>query len=58
MAGSISWAIYIITAALLMLNVYHYMKVKSLEKEIFTLRRESENIKKQVFKLKGDVNSS
>ncbi len=56
MAGSISWIIYIITAALLLLNVYHYLKVKSLEKEIFTLRRESEYIKKQVLKLKGDVN--
>ena len=49
------WVIYTITAALLLLNVYHYLKVKSLEREIFSLREESEYIKRQVLELKGDV---
>jgi|Deesub1362A_J573_1020465.scaffolds.fasta_scaffold00365_4 uncharacterized protein YoxC len=58
MTDSITTVIYIIAAALLLLNVYHYIKIKSLEKEIFTIRRESEKIKKQVLKLKSDITSS
>ncbi|WP_456474010.1 hypothetical protein [Candidatus Pyrohabitans sp.] len=58
MAGSIPWIIYIIVLALLLLNVYHYMKVKSLEKEISTLKREGEKIRRQVHKLKSDITSS
>lgn len=58
MAGSIPWIIYIIVAALLLLNVYHYMKVRSLEKEISALKREGEKIRRQVHKLKSDITSS
>ena len=58
MASSILWVLYAVVAALLLLNAYHYSKVKSLEREIFSLRRESEQLKKQVLKLRQKISAS
>ncbi|NOZ59847.1 MAG: hypothetical protein GXO66_09795 [Euryarchaeota archaeon] len=58
MAGSVLFALYAITAALLLLNAYHYLKVRSLEREIFSLRRESEQLKKQVLRLRQKLSAS
>jgi phage shock protein A len=58
MAGSILWVLYAVVAGLLLLNAYHYSKVRSLEREISNLRRESEQLKKQVLRLRQKVSAS
>ncbi len=58
MADSVLFALYVITAVLLLLNACHYMKVRSLERQISSLRRESEQLKQQLLKLRRMLSAS
>ncbi len=55
MPDAFSLGMYAVVVVLLLLNFYHYRKVKLLEREVLTLKQEGEYIKKQVMRLKSEV---
>ncbi|NOZ82915.1 MAG: hypothetical protein GXN98_03750 [Euryarchaeota archaeon] len=52
----ISILLYIVAVLLLLMNAYHYYKIRALESELKTLKSERERIREALERLKSRLN--
>ncbi len=52
----VSLLLYAVAVLLLLMNAYHYYKIRTLETELRTLKRERERIREALERLKSRLN--